>query len=108
MIIINLYIYHKNNNMAKNELYSNVTRLLRSKHMQQKDLAAMMGCAPAVLSKALSGNPTLDTIRKIAKALDVSIKSLFEDSWRTEGFITYKGRILRFNSRDELIKIIKN
>lgn len=94
--------------MERNELYANVTRILKTRRMQQKDLAEKMGVAPAALSKALTGNPTLDTIRKIAKALDVSIKSLFEDACRTEGFITYKGRILRFNSIDELIKIIKN
>ena len=45
--------------------------------------------------------------RDIAKALDVSIKSLFEDACRTEGFIAYKGKILRFNSRDELNKIFQ-
>lgn len=93
--------------MERNELYANVTRILKMRRMQQKELAEKMGVAPAALSKALTGNPTLDTIRKIAKALDVSIKSLFEDSGRTEGFIAYKGKILRFNSRDELNKIFQ-
>lgn len=93
--------------MERNELYLNVTRILRAKRMQQKELAEKMGVAPAALSKALSGNPTLDTIRKIAKALDVSIKSLFEDACRTEGFIAYKGKLYRFNSKGELSKIIQ-
>ena len=92
--------------MAANELYTNVTLILNNRRMQQKDLAEKMGVAPAALSKALTGNPTLDTIRKIAKALDVPIKSLFEDSERTEGFVSYKGRIYRFNSKEELTKIL--
>lgn len=93
--------------MAANELYTNVTLILNNRRMQQKDLAEKMGVAPAALSKALTGNPTLDTIRKIAKALDVPIKSLFEDSERTEGFVSYKGRIYRFNSKEELTHIIQ-
>ena len=93
--------------MAANELYTNVTLILNNRRMQQKDLAEKMGCAPAFLSKALTGNPTLDTIRRIAKALDVPIKSLFEDSNRIEGFVSYKGRNYKFNSFEEFSKIVK-
>ena len=93
--------------MKGNELYNNVDRLCAEQRLQKKDLAEKIGIAPAALSKALTGNPTLDTIRKIAKALGVPIKSLFEDTERTEGFISYKGRIYRFNSKEELTHIIQ-
>ena len=92
--------------MTTNELYENVTRLCKEQKMQQKDLAEKMGIAPAALSKALTGNPTLDTIRKIAKALNVSIKGLFEETERIDGYISYKGRTYRFNSKEELSNIL--
>lgn len=94
--------------MEKNELYFNVTRLLRAKQMQQKELAKKMGVAPAFLSKALTGNPTLDTIRKIAKALDVSITRLFESLNQIEGFVSIKGKYYRFVSKEDFEKIIKD
>lgn len=93
--------------MTTNELHWNVSRFLKVKRMQKKDLAEKMGCAPAVLSKALSGNPTLDTIRKIAKALDVPIKSLFESPDTIEGFVSIKGKYYRFNTKKELLSFFK-
>lgn len=93
--------------MIANELYLNVSRLLKAKRMQKKDLAEKMGVAPAALSKALTGNPTLDTIRKIAKALDVPTKSLFESPDIIEGFVSIKGKYYRFTSKEELKKIIE-
>ena len=101
-----IYIFTKIHVMERNELYLNVTRILRAKRMQQKDLAEKMGVAPAALSKALTGNPTLDTIRKIAKALDVSIKSLFEDNKSIEGFISINGKYYRINSHKELLTLL--
>lgn len=93
--------------MTENELYRNVTRICREQRLQQKDLAEKMGVAPAALSKALTGNPTLDTIRKIAKALGVSIKSLFEEEKGMSGYVEYKGKVYHFNSRQEFETIIK-
>lgn len=94
--------------MAANELYTNVTLILNNRRMQQKDLAEKMGVAPAALSKALTGNPTLDTIRKIAKALDVPIKSLFRDNYDNIGFILIKGKSYYFDSFDELKTLINS
>lgn len=47
------------------------------------------------------GNPTLETLEKIAKALDVSIKSLFNDPADVEGFVLLKGKPYHFNSQAE-------
>lgn len=38
----------------------------------------------------------------IAKTLDVSIKSLFNDPGDVEGFVLLKGKSYHFNSREEL------
>ena len=44
----------------------------------QKELAIKVGLSPVGLSKAINGNPTKDTLERIAVALNVSITDLFE------------------------------
>ena len=71
-----------------------------------KDLAADMGIDPASLTRALNGNARLDTMEKIANALGVSMKSLFEPLDDVEGFIRIKGKVYQFNSRCELERLL--
>jgi transcriptional regulator with XRE-family HTH domain len=71
-----------------------------------KELAASMGVDPAALTRALGGNCRLDTMQKMANALGVSLKSLFEPMDDIEGYIRIGGKVYQFNSRDELYKIL--
>ncbi|CDD52420.1 dNA-binding helix-turn-helix protein [Bacteroides sp. CAG:875] len=91
-------------------LAENVKRLCKEQGKQLKDLAASMGIDPASLNRAMYGNARLDTIEKIANALGVSIKSLFEqtDDDAIEGYIKIKGKIYQFYNREELDKILRN
>ena len=67
-----------------------------------------MGVAPVSLNRAMYGNARLDTIEKMAIALGVSIKSLFDpiDDDTVEGYIKIKGKIYHFFSRSELEKLL--
>lgn len=65
-----------------------------------------MGIDPASLTRALNGNARLDTVQKIATALGVSMKSLFEPMDDVEGFIRIRGNVFQFNSREELDTLI--
>lgn len=94
--------------MERNELYLNVTRLLKAKRIQQKELAEKMGVAPAVLCKALAGNPTLDTIRKIAKALDVPLTALLEERDTIDGYIRINGKTYHVVNKQEINAIINS
>lgn len=87
-------------------LADNVRRLCKEQGKQMKDLAADMGIDPASLTRALNGNARLDTIEKIANALGVSMKSLFEPLDDVEGFIRIKGKVYQFNNRRELEQIL--
>ncbi len=73
-----------------------------------KELASEMGVDPASLTRAVNGNARLDTIKKIASALGVSIQTLFADNSdeAVEGFIKIGGKIYQFNSREELMKLL--
>lgn len=63
-----------NQNLAKN-----ITRLRKSKELSQEKLARLADVANNTLIKMESGenqNPTLDTLKKVAKALEVSVDEL--------------------------------
>lgn len=87
-------------------LADNVRRICKEQGKQMKDLAANMGIDPASLTRALNGNARLDTMQKMANALGVSMKSLFEPMNDVEGFIRIGEHVYQFNSRRELEKIL--
>ncbi len=63
-----------NQNLAKN-----ITRLRKAKGLSQEKLARLANVANNTLIKMESGenqNPTLDTLKKVAKALEVSVDEL--------------------------------
>ena len=90
-------------------LAENVKRLCKEQGKQLKDLASSMEIDPASLNRAMYGNARLDTIEKIANALGVSIKSLFEqtDDDAIEGYIKIRGKIYQFNNKNELNRILE-
>ena len=89
-------------------LADNVRLICKEQGKQLKELAADMGIDPASLTRALNGNARLDTLQKIAAALGVSMKSLFEPLDDVEGFIRIQGELYKFNSRTELDKLLNN
>lgn len=55
-----------------------VKEILKEKGMTQKELALKIGVAEISLSRSINGNPNLDTLQRIAEALDVDISELFK------------------------------
>ena len=101
------YLCKKINTMEK-ILAENVKRICKAQNRQLKELASDMGIDPASLTRAIYGNARLDTIEKIAMALGVSVKSLFEpmSDNAVEGYIKMGSKIYQFNSREELQAIL--
>ncbi len=66
--------------MSKNKnLANNIIRLRKQKSLSQEKLARLSDVANNTIIKMESGendNPTLETLRKVAKALDVSVDKL--------------------------------
>ena len=107
LIFISIFVSLKKKSGMDNLqiLNLNVDRLCNERGWTHKRLAKEMGIMEAALSRALAGNPQLKTLEKIAKALDVSIKSLFDDPNDVEGFILLRGQSYHFNSNAELLSI---
>lgn len=89
-------------------LISNIDRLCQERGWKRYHLAKKMGVKAESLSRSLSGQPRINTVEKIAKALDVSIKSLFEDPDAIDGFVSVRGQVHRINSFEEFQRIVAN
>jgi transcriptional regulator with XRE-family HTH domain len=75
------------------------------------DIAKAMGIDPSALSRALNGNPTLETIEKIAFALGVPIADLFRDNKKlsehkgVEGYLIVDDRIEHIKSKEDVLRL---
>ena len=74
----------------------------------QKELAERMGLSAVGLSKAINGNPTKDTLEKIASALNVKITELFEEPTNINGYIELDGTIHKVTSKEDIKKLAEN
>ena len=90
----------------ENLLSQNVRRICKEQKIQLKELAGKMGVDPAALTRALGGNARLYTIQKMANALGVSLKSLFEPLDDVEGYIRIGEQVYQFNNKKELMNIL--
>lgn len=55
-----------------------IKEILNEKGYTQKKLSELTGIAEISLSRSINGNPTFETLQKIATALEVPITVLFE------------------------------
>lgn len=55
-----------------------IKEVLSEKGYTQKKLSELTGIAEISLSRSINGNPTFETLQKIASALNVPITDLFE------------------------------
>jgi transcriptional regulator with XRE-family HTH domain len=90
-----------------NILTANVKRICKQQGIQLKDLADKMNVDASSLTRILKGNPTLDSIEKIATALKVTVKTLVETKNEIEGYVKINGNIYHFNSKEELENVLK-
>lgn len=69
-----------------------------------QEFADKLGIARVNLTKTINGNPTMETLQKIATALNVQVWELFTASTTGEinGFVEYRGTIYKIQSREDL------
>lgn len=85
-----------------------ILELCKEAGINQTELAEKIGLSRVGLSKAINGNPTVDTLERIANALNVPITDLFtSNAQELCGHIEYKGVIYKINSFEDLEKVLK-
>lgn len=57
----------------------NIEHILKREKISKVDLAKRMDVSREYLYRVLDGNPTLETLEKLAKALDVPVRDLFPE-----------------------------
>ena len=82
--------------------------ILKERNLTLSAFADKVGISQSNLSNYVNGNisPTLETLEKIAKALNISITELFKESETLEFQIKYNGKVYAIG-KDNLLEIIK-
>lgn len=81
-----------------------VKEVLKQKGMTAKELAAKIGISEGALSQSIKegANPNLQTLTKIATALNVPISALFEAEKDFIAFVRRNGETFTFESERAL------
>lgn len=79
-----------------------VLEICREKGLSQKALAKNIGMSEVGLSKAVNGNPTLETLKKIADSLEVPIIELFAPNQPIYGIIVLDGITYQIDTFEQL------
>lgn len=74
------------------DLGARIREVRRQRGLKAKDVAALAQITPSLLSQVENGlsNPSINTLRAIARALDVPIVTFFEDSTRSPEYVVRK------------------
>lgn len=87
-----------------------VKDLIKQKGMTMQQFAEMLGVKRDTLTRNINGNPTLETLERIANALEVDISEIFvrntPDS-EVSGFVKVKGTIYEVHSFEDLRKLLE-
>lgn len=86
-----------------------VKEICREKGITMEKLAGMLEITPNTLTRNINGNPTIETLEKIANALDVPFTELFEQSPKDGliGIIRYNGKPYEVNSISDIEKLLE-
>ncbi|AXG72373.1 helix-turn-helix protein [Kordia sp. SMS9] len=86
-----------------------VKEVAKSKNISLEQLANILQINRVTLSRTINGNPTVETLTKIANALDVEINELFSSSkgnTKLHGYVEYKNEVYRINSKKDLENLL--
>ena len=74
------------------DIKENVKYILKKRNMTQDDLARKMEVSRQTINYYLKGNITIDTLKKMALALDTTIETIISDTplvWKEETIPTH-------------------
>jgi len=85
-----------------------IKEIIKEKNMTINSLAEKMGINRVNLSNSINGNPTFDTLQKIATALDVTVSSLIEVESELYGIVQFKGKTYKIDNEQALMTLYKD
>lgn len=102
------------NDKMQDAIRNSIKRIAREKGLTLADVADRMGIKGPTLSQNINGNPTVEMLGRIASALQVDIRLLFESSGAESelyGMVQYKDRSYKIDSVEslkQLLSVIEN
>ena len=87
-----------------------VKDLIKQKGMTMQQFAEILGVTRDTLTRNINGNPTLETLERIANALEVDIAELFArntPSTEVNGYVKVKGNLYEVHSFEDLRKLFE-
>jgi len=85
-----------------------IKEIIKEKNMTINSLAEKMGINRVNLSSSINGNPTFETLQKIASALNVAVSSLIEVESELYGIVQFKGKTYKIDSEQALQTLYKD
>ena len=84
-----------------------IKEVCKEKGVKIMDLSTMIGVSQTNTSNIINGkvNPSLETLEKIASALNVKITELFEEPTNINGYIELDGTIHKVSSKEDIKKL---
>lgn len=82
--------------------------IIKERGTSIQNIADAIGINRVTLSNSINGNPTIETLDKIAKALDVDVTELFKQPSKDGliGIVRYNGKPYEINSIDDIKKLL--
>ena len=84
----------------------NIKQAIKTRGLEVREIAARMGISPTGLSQHINGNPSVDTLQRIADAIGCDISELFDRSADFIAFVRKGGQTYTFESEESLRKFI--
>lgn len=83
--------------------------IVKSKGMTLKELSEILGITNVGLSQQINGNPTIETLKKIADALNVDFLDLFVNDSNNEiiGIVRFNNKSYEINSKEDIENLLK-
>jgi transcriptional regulator with XRE-family HTH domain len=84
-----------------------IKELIKEKGLTVAEVASKMGIKAPTLSRTINGNPTVETLMNLARAIQVDVRELFSDpSKDLFGLVEYKGHLYKIYSVDGLKQLL--
>ena len=86
-----------------------IKEVAKAKGITFEEIAKQLNVNRVSISRMINGNPTIESLQKVANILQVDVKDFFQDNEnKVSGYIEHKGIIHKVNSINDLKTIIKD
>lgn len=97
------------NEKIKETIKTSIKKIIKEKGLTVEKVATRMNIKGPALSQAINGNPSIVMLQRIANALEVDIRELFEGpNEELYGLVQYKGHSYKTDSVESLKRLLSS